>query len=60
MYNILQDFEMSRGKPLFLNEERYAALTYMVRKYSILTSHFIGVSIFLIPIGIQSMAAFLS
>ncbi|KAI4356477.1 hypothetical protein L6164_000499 [Bauhinia variegata] len=24
-----EDFDMSRGKPLYLNEERYAALTYM-------------------------------
>ena len=23
---------MHRGKPLYLNEERYAALTYMVKK----------------------------
>ncbi|CAJ2670351.1 unnamed protein product [Trifolium pratense] len=28
-----EDFEMSRGKPLFLNEERYAALTYMVASH---------------------------
>lgn len=27
---LLQDIEMHRGKPLYLNEERYAALTYMV------------------------------
>lgn len=26
----LQDVDMQRGKPLYLNEERYAALTYMV------------------------------
>lgn len=26
----LQDIEMHRGKPLYLNEERYAAITYMV------------------------------
>jgi len=26
---------MSRGKPLYLKEERYAALTYMVWKYSV-------------------------
>lgn len=29
---LLQDMDMQRGKPLFLNEERYAALTYMVRR----------------------------
>lgn len=28
---ILQDNEMIRGKPLYLNEERYAALTHMVK-----------------------------
>ena len=28
---LLQDNEMHRGKPLYLNEERYAALTHMVR-----------------------------
>lgn len=27
---LLQDIEMHRGKPLYLNEERNAALTYMV------------------------------
>lgn len=30
---MLQDVEMHRGKPLFLNEERYAALTHMVNLY---------------------------
>jgi len=30
---------MSRGKPLYLKEERYAALTYMVRKYYIFTPY---------------------
>lgn len=30
IYRTLQDIEMSRGKPLYLNEERYAALTNMV------------------------------
>lgn len=29
---------MARGKPLYLNEERYAALTYMVYKCSASTS----------------------
>lgn len=29
--NCLQDVEMRRGKPLYLNEERYAALTHMVK-----------------------------
>lgn len=28
----LQDNEMHRGKPLYLNEERYAALTHMVKE----------------------------
>lgn len=31
-FSILQDVQMHRGKPLYLNEERYAALTYMVKK----------------------------
>ncbi|RDX80983.1 E3 ubiquitin-protein ligase PRT6 [Mucuna pruriens] len=30
-----EDFEMSRGKPLKLNEERYAALTYMVASHGL-------------------------
>ncbi|XP_020227351.1 E3 ubiquitin-protein ligase PRT6 isoform X1 [Cajanus cajan] len=30
-----EDFEMSRGKPLYLNEERYAALTYMVASHGL-------------------------
>lgn len=29
---LLQDTEMHRGKPLYLNEERYAALNHMVRR----------------------------
>lgn len=32
VFYILQDIEMHRGKPLFLNEERYAALTHMVQR----------------------------
>lgn len=36
---------MSRGKPLYLKEERYAALTYMVWKYFVfilyLSFHFL-------------------
>lgn len=36
---MLQDVEMHRGKPLFLNEERYAALTHMVNLYLSLISH---------------------
>ncbi|KAJ0244065.1 hypothetical protein HA466_0200230 [Hirschfeldia incana] len=30
-----EDIEMMRGKPLYLNEERYAALTYMVGSYGL-------------------------
>ncbi|KAG5009802.1 E3 ubiquitin-protein ligase PRT6 [Glycine soja] len=30
-----EDFEMHRGKPLYLNEERYAALTYMVASHGL-------------------------
>ncbi|KAK7339642.1 hypothetical protein VNO77_20320 [Canavalia gladiata] len=30
-----EDFEMVRGKPLYLNEERYAALTYMVASHGL-------------------------
>ncbi|XP_021766421.1 E3 ubiquitin-protein ligase PRT6-like isoform X1 [Chenopodium quinoa] len=30
-----EDVEMRRGKPLFLNEERYAALTYMVASHGL-------------------------
>ncbi|XVE76368.1 hypothetical protein DITRI_Ditri12bG0166800 [Diplodiscus trichospermus] len=30
-----EDIEMRRGKPLYLNEERYAALTYMVASYGL-------------------------
>ncbi|XP_065854552.1 E3 ubiquitin-protein ligase PRT6 [Euphorbia lathyris] len=30
-----EDFEMRRGKPLYLNEERYAALTYMVASHGL-------------------------
>ncbi|XP_074307794.1 E3 ubiquitin-protein ligase PRT6 [Silene latifolia] len=30
-----EDIDMQRGKPLFLNEERYAALTYMVASHGI-------------------------
>ncbi|KAF4388594.1 hypothetical protein G4B88_021505 [Cannabis sativa] len=30
-----EDMEMSRGKPLYLNEERYAALTYMVASHGL-------------------------
>ncbi|KAL0888784.1 hypothetical protein Bca101_012767 [Brassica carinata] len=30
-----EDIEMIRGKPLYLNEERYAALTYMVGSYGL-------------------------
>lgn len=30
-----EDFEMNRGKPLFLNMERYAALTYMVASHGL-------------------------
>lgn len=30
-----EDFEMNRGKPLFLNVERYAALTYMVASHGL-------------------------
>ncbi|XP_061343240.1 E3 ubiquitin-protein ligase PRT6 [Gastrolobium bilobum] len=30
-----EDFEMNRGKPLYLNEERYAALTYMVASHGL-------------------------
>ncbi|XP_031252609.1 E3 ubiquitin-protein ligase PRT6 [Pistacia vera] len=30
-----EDAEMHRGKPLFLNEERYAALTYMVATHGL-------------------------
>ncbi|CAK8541646.1 unnamed protein product [Lathyrus sativus] len=30
-----EDFEMNRGKPIFLNEERYAALTYMVASHGL-------------------------
>ncbi|KAL2336616.1 hypothetical protein Fmac_011062 [Flemingia macrophylla] len=30
-----EDFEMNRGKPLHLNEERYAALTYMVASHGL-------------------------
>ncbi|XP_017418232.1 E3 ubiquitin-protein ligase PRT6 isoform X1 [Vigna angularis] len=30
-----EDFEMSRGKPLYLKEERYAALTYMVASHGL-------------------------
>lgn len=36
---MLQDVEMHRGKPLFLNEERYAALTHMVNLYLSLISN---------------------
>ncbi|XP_050214282.1 E3 ubiquitin-protein ligase PRT6 [Mercurialis annua] len=30
-----EDIEMHRGKPLYLNEERYAALTYMVASHGL-------------------------
>ncbi|KAF8096039.1 hypothetical protein N665_0319s0055 [Sinapis alba] len=30
-----EDIEMARGKPLYLNEERYAALTYMVGSHGL-------------------------
>nr|XP_011466560.1 PREDICTED: E3 ubiquitin-protein ligase PRT6 [Fragaria vesca subsp. vesca] len=30
-----EDIEMQRGKPLFLNEERYAALTYLVASHGL-------------------------
>ncbi|XP_050384189.1 E3 ubiquitin-protein ligase PRT6 [Argentina anserina] len=30
-----EDIEMCRGKPLFLNEERYAALTYLVASHGL-------------------------
>ncbi|KAJ7961420.1 E3 ubiquitin-protein ligase PRT6 [Quillaja saponaria] len=30
-----EDFEMHRGKPLYLNEERYASLTYMVASHGL-------------------------
>ncbi|CAL0328232.1 unnamed protein product [Lupinus luteus] len=30
-----EDFEMNRGKPLYLNEERYAVLTYMVASHGL-------------------------
>ncbi|XWS67070.1 hypothetical protein CRYUN_Cryun05aG0254900 [Craigia yunnanensis] len=30
-----EDIEMHRGKPLYLNEERYAALTYMVSSHGL-------------------------
>ncbi|KAK7255821.1 hypothetical protein RIF29_29243 [Crotalaria pallida] len=30
-----EDYEMNRGKPLYLNEERYAALTYMVASHGL-------------------------
>lgn len=30
--DLFQDSEMHRGKPLYLNEERYAALNHMVKK----------------------------
>ncbi|KAI4354491.1 hypothetical protein L6164_003346 [Bauhinia variegata] len=30
-----EDYDMSRGKPLYLNEERYAALTYMVASHGL-------------------------
>lgn len=30
-----EDFDMYRGKPLYLNEERYASLTYMVASHGI-------------------------
>ncbi|KAG8374331.1 hypothetical protein BUALT_Bualt11G0120600 [Buddleja alternifolia] len=30
-----EDIEMNRGKPLFLNEERYAALTHMVASHGL-------------------------
>lgn len=42
---------MNRGKPLYLNEERYAGLTYMVRKYS----HSLRILILLYPFTLQSM-----
>jgi hypothetical protein len=31
-FSIFQDIQMHRGKPLYLNEERYAALNYMVKE----------------------------
>ncbi|VVB12938.1 unnamed protein product [Arabis nemorensis] len=33
-----EDIDMSRGKPLYLNEERYAALTYMVGSHGLESS----------------------
>ncbi|KAL1083110.1 hypothetical protein V6Z11_D09G177300 [Gossypium hirsutum] len=30
-----EDIEMHRGKPLYLNEERYAALSYMVASHGL-------------------------
>lgn len=35
----LQDNEMHRGKPLYLNEERYAALTHMVKELLLALLH---------------------
>ncbi|MFQ6632058.1 hypothetical protein Gotur_009613 [Gossypium turneri] len=32
---LFQDIEMHRGKPLYLNEERYAALSYMVASHGL-------------------------
>uniref|UniRef100_A0A453DYW2 E3 ubiquitin-protein ligase n=1 Tax=Aegilops tauschii subsp. strangulata TaxID=200361 RepID=A0A453DYW2_AEGTS len=31
----MQDHEMHRGKPLYLSQERYAALTYLVASHSL-------------------------
>jgi hypothetical protein len=31
----LQDHDMHRGKPLYLSQERYAALTYLVASHSL-------------------------
>lgn len=41
-----QDIEMHRGKPLYLNEERYAALNHMVRSLSFFILLFVSYSIF--------------
>ena len=38
---LFQDIDMRRGKPLYLNEERYAALTYMVIWESFFFSFFV-------------------
>ena len=42
---------MHRGKPLYLNEERYAALTYMVKKETLSLSLSLSLNLKILILG---------